>query len=135
MFIEVNPREFEKIDQRKYPELFPDGAVYDNPDRLYKHNNYYVGLRVMAGIMYADILNLGEPENIYPEISELIKRKIHVFGEVGFYFPTEYKSRILVERLIHGYEVVHDSVFNGFRTIIIKEVQNVSSIKRIQENR
>ena len=135
MFIEVNPREFEKIDQRKYPELFPDGPVYENPDRLYKHNNYYVGLREMAGIMYADILNLGEPENIYPEISELIKRKIHVFGEVGFYFPTEYKSRILVERLIHGYEVVHDSVFNGFRTIIIKEVQNVSSIKRIQENR
>ena len=134
MFIEVNPREFEKIDQRKYPELFPEGAVYDNPDRLYKHNNYYVGLREMAGIMYADILNLGEPENIYPEISKLIKRKIHVFGEVGFYFPTEYKSRILVERLIHGYEVVHDSVFNGFRTIIIKEVQNVSSIKRIQEN-
>ena len=134
MFIEVNPREFEKIDQRKYPELFPDGPVYENPDRLYKHNNYYVGLREMAGIMYADILNLGEPENIYPEISELIKRKIHVFGEVGFYFPTEYKSRILVERLIHGYEVVHDSVFNGFRTIIIKEVQNVSSIKRIQEN-
>ena len=129
MFIEVNPREFEKIDQRKYPELFPDGPVYENPDRLYKHNNYYVGLREMAGIMYADILNLGEPENIYPEISELIKRKIHVFGEVGFYFPTEYKSRILVERLIHGYEVVHDSVFNGFRTIIIKEVQNVSSIK------
>ena len=135
MFIEVNPREFEKIDQSKYPELFPEGAVYENPDRLYKHNNYYVGLREMAGIMYADILNLGEPENIYPEISELIKRKIHVFGEVGFYFPTEYKSRILVERLIHGYEVVHDSVFNGFRTIIIKEVQNVSSIKRIQENR
>ena len=135
MFIEVNPREFEKIDQRKYPELFPEGAVYDNPDRLYKHNNYYVGLREMAGIMYADILNLGEPENIYPEIKELIKRKIHVFGEVGFYFPVGYKSRILVERLIHGYEVVHDSVFNGFRTIIIKEVQNVSSIKRIQENR
>ena len=127
MFIEVNPREFEKIDQRKYPELFPDGPVYENPDRLYRHNDYYVGLREMAGIMYADILNLGEPENIYPEISELIKRKIHVFGEVGFYFPTEYKSRILVERLIHGYEVVHDSVFNGFRTIIIKEVQNVSS--------
>ncbi len=127
MFIEVNPREFEKIDQRKYPELFPDGPVYENPDRLYKHNNYYVGLREMAGIMYADILNLGEPENIYPEISELIKRKIHVFGEVGFYFPTEYKSRILVERLIHGYEVVHDSVFNGFRTIIIKEVQNVGN--------
>ena len=127
MFIEVNPREFEKIDQRKYPELFPDGPVYENPDRLYKHNNYYVGLREMAGIMYADILNLGEPENIYPERSELIKRKIHVFGEVGFYFPTEYKSRILVERLIHGYEVVHDSVFNGFRTIIIKEVQNVGN--------
>ena len=135
MFIEVNPREFEKIDQSKYPELFPDGPVYENPDRLYRHNDYYVGLREMAGIMYADILNLGEPENIYPEISELIKRKIHVFGEVGFYFPAEYKSRILVERLIHSYEVVHDSVFNGFRTIIIKEVQNVSSIKRIQENR
>ena len=135
MFIEVNPREFEKIDQRKYPELFPDGPVYENPDRLYRHNDYYVGLREMAGIMYADILNLGEPENIYPEIKELIKRKIHVFGEVGFYFTAEYKSRILVERLIHSYEVVHDSVFNGFRTIIIKEVQNVSSIKRIQENR
>ena len=135
MFIEVNPREFEKIDQSKYPELFPEGAGYENPDRLYKHNDYYVGLREMAGIMYADILNLGEPENIYPEISELIKRKIHVFGEVGFYFPVRYKSRILVERLIHGYEVVHDSVFNGFRTIIIKEVQNVSSIKRVQENR
>ena len=127
MFIEVNPREFEKIDQEKYPELFPEGAGYEEPDRLYKHGNYYIGLRQMAGIMYADILNLGEPENIYPEISKLIKRKIHVFGEVGFYFPTEYKSRILVERLIHGYEVVHDSVFNGFRTIIIKEVQNVSN--------
>ena len=135
MFIEVNPREFEKINQLQYPELFPDGPVYENPDRLYRHNDYYVGLREMAGIMYADILNLGEPENIYPEISELIKRKIHVFGEVGFYFPAEYKSRILVERVIHGYEVVHDSVFNGFRTIIIKEVQNVSSKERGKKDR
>ena len=135
MFIEVNPREFEKIDQNKYPELFPEGAGYENPDRLYKHNDYYVGLREMAGIMYADILNLGEPESIYPEIKELIKRKIHVFGEVGFYFPAEYKSRILVERLIRGYEIVHDSVFNSFRTIIIKEVQNVSNRKRDKENR
>ena len=135
MFIEVNPREFEKIDQSKYPELFPDGPVYENPDRLYRHNDYYVGLREMAGIMYADILNLGEPENIYPEIKELIKRKIHVFGEVGFYFPVGYKSEILVKRIIRGYEVVHDETYKNFRTIIIKEVQNVSSIKRIQENR
>ena len=60
MFIEVNPSEFEKIDQSKYPELFPDRAVYENPDRLYKHKNYYIGFREMAGIMYADILNMGE---------------------------------------------------------------------------
>ena len=134
MFIEVNPREFEKIDQSKYPELFPGGG-YEKPDRLYKYHDYYIGFREQAGIMYTDILNLGEPENILPHCRELLKRKIKVFEEMGFYFPAEYKSRILVERLIHGYEVVHDSVFNGFRTIIIKEVQNVSSIKRIQENR
>lgn len=122
MFIEVNPREFEKIDQNKYPELFPDGAVYENPDRLYKHNDYYIGLREMAGIIYADILNLGEPENIYPEIRELIKRKINVFEEIGFYFPADYKSRLLVKKIIKGYEIVYNKVFNGFRTIIIKEV-------------
>jgi hypothetical protein len=127
MFIEVNPREFEKIEQEKYPELFPDGAVYENPDRLYRHNKCYVGLREMAGIMYADIINLGEPENILLEMKELIKRKISVFEQVGFYFPAEYKSRILVKKIIKGYEVVHDSEYNGFRTIIIKEVQNVSS--------
>ena len=121
MFIEVNPREFEKIDQGKYPELFPDG-VYENPDRLYKYRNYYIGFREMAGIMYADILNLGEPENILPQCRELLERLIKVFGEMGFYFPAEYKSKILVERMIQGYEVVHDSVSNGFRTIIIKEV-------------
>ena len=135
MFIEVNPREFEKIDQRKYPELFPDGPVYEKPDRLYKYHDYYIGFREQAGIMYTDILNLGEPENILPHCRELLKRKIKVFEEMGFYFPAEYKSRILVERVIHGYEVVHDSVFNGFRTIIIKEVQNVSSKERIQESR
>ena len=77
--------------------------------------------------MFVDILNLGKSENIVPACKELLERKIKVFEEMGFYFPAEYKSRILVERLIHGYEVVHDSVFNGFRTIIIKEVQNVSS--------
>ena len=76
MFIEVNPREFEKIDQDKYPELFPEGAVYENPDRLYKYRNYYVGFREMAGIMYADILNLGEPENILSQCRELLKRLI-----------------------------------------------------------
>jgi hypothetical protein len=130
MFIEVNPREFEKINQLKYPELFPDGAVYEKPDRLYRHNKCYVGLREMAGIVYADILNLGEPENLLPEMKELIKRKINVFEQVGFYFPAEYKSKTLVKRIIKGYEVVHDSEFNGFRTIIIKEVQNVGSIKR-----
>ena len=136
MFIEVNPREFEKIDQSKYPELFPDGPVYENPERLYKHNNYYVGLREMAGIMYADILNMGEPENIYPEISELIKRKIHVFGgEVGFYFPVGYKSEILVKRIIRGYEVIHDETYKNFKLIIIKEVQNVSNRKRNKEDR
>ena len=122
MFIEVNPREFEKIDQSKYPELFPEGAVYDNPDRLYKHNDYYIGFREMAGIMYTDILNLGEPENILPYCRELLKRKIPVFGEMGFCFPTEYKTKILVKRIIQGYEVVHDSEYQGFRTIIIKEV-------------
>ena len=127
MFIEVNPREFQKIDQSKYPELFPDGAVYENPDRLYKHNNYYVGFREQAGVMFVDILNLGKPENIVPACKELLERKIKVFGEMGFYFPAEYKSKILVKSIIQGYEVVHDSLFNGFRTIIIKEVQNVSS--------
>ena len=122
MFIEVNPREFEKIDQSKYPELFPDGAVYENPDRLYKHNNFYVGFREMAGVMYADILNLGEPENILSACRELLERKIKVFGEMGFYFPTGYKTEILVKRMIQGYEVVHDETYNNFRTIIIKEV-------------
>ncbi len=127
MFIEVNPREFEKIDQNKYPELFPEGAVYDNPDRLYKYHDYYIGFREHAGIMYTDILNLGEPENILPHCRELLKRKIHVFGEVGFYFPVGYKSEILVKKIIQGYEVVHDEKYNDFRTIIIKEVHNVSS--------
>ena len=122
MFIEVNPREFEKIDQNKYPELFPEGVTYQAPDRLYKHNDYYIGFREVVGIMFVDILNMVEPENILPHCRELLKRKIKVFEEMGFYFPAEYKSKILVERVIHGYEVVHDSVFNGFRTIIIKEV-------------
>ena len=135
MFIEVNPREFKKIDQEKYPELFPEGAGYEEPDRLYKHGNYYIGLRQMAGIMYADILNLGKPENIYLEIRELIKRKINVFEQIGFYFPVGYKSGILVKRIIRGYEVVHDETYNGFRIIIIKEVENVIGHKRIQENR
>ena len=127
MFIEVNPREFEKIDQLKYPELFPDGQIYENPDRLYKYNDYYIGFREMAGIMYADILNMGEPENVLSQCRELLERLIKVFGEMGFYFPAEYKSKILVNRMIRGYEVVHDSEYHGFRTIIIKEVQNVSS--------
>ena len=135
MFTEINPREFQKIDQSKYPELFPDGPVYEKPDRLYKYHDYYIGFREQAGIMYTDILNLGEPENILPHCRELLKRKIKVFEEMGFYFPAEYKSRILVERVIHGYEVVHDSVFNGFRTIIIKEVQNVSSKERDKKDR
>ena len=127
MFIEVNPREFEKIDQRKYPELFPDGQIYENPDRLYKYNDYYIGFREMAGIMYADILNMGEPENVLSQCRELLERLMKVFGEMGFYFPAEYKSKILVNRMIRGYEVVHDETYNNFRTIIIKEVQNVSS--------
>ena len=122
MFIEVNPREFEKIDQGKYPELFPDGPVYENPDRLYKYRNYYIGFRGMAGIMYADILNLGEPENFLPQCRELLERLIKVFGEMGFYFPVGYKTEILVKRMIQGHEVVHDSIYSGFRTIIIKEV-------------
>ena len=121
MFIEVNPREFEKIDQSKYPELFPGGG-YEKPDRLYKYHDYYIGFRELAGIMYTDILNLGEPENILPYCRELLKRKIPVFGEMGFCFPTEYKTKILVKRIIQGYEVVHDSEYQGFRTIIIKEV-------------
>ena len=79
MFIEVNPREFEKIDQNKYPELFPDGPVYEKPDRLYKYHDDYIGFREQAGIMYTDILNLGEPENILPHCRELLKRKIKVF--------------------------------------------------------
>ena len=77
--------------------------------------------------MFVDILNLWKPENIVPACKELLERKIKVFGEMGFYFPAEYKSKILVKSIIQGYEVVHDSLFNGFRTIIIKEVQNVSS--------
>ena len=40
MFIEVNPREFEKIEQRNYPELFPENEIYENPDRLYKYKSY-----------------------------------------------------------------------------------------------
>ena len=43
------------------------------------------------------------------------------------YQISEDKSKILVKRMIQGYEVVHDSEYHGFRTIIIKEVQNVSS--------
>ena len=126
MFIEVNPHEFEKIDQRKYPELFPGGG-YEKPDRLYKYKEYYIGFREMAGIVYVDILNLGESENILLQCRELLKRKIKVFEEMGFYFPVGYKSEILVRAVIKNYEIVHDVVFNGFRTIIIKEVQNVSS--------
>ena len=122
MFIEVNPREFEKIDQGKYPELFPEGETYQAPDRLYKHNDYYIGFREVVGIMFVDILNMGEPENILSACRELLKRKIKVFGEMGFYFPYGYKTGILVKRMIQGYEVVHDETYNNFRTIIIKEV-------------
>ena len=121
MFTEINPREFEKIDQGKYPELFPGGG-YEKPDRLYKYHDYYIGFREQAGIMYTDILNLGEPENILPQCRELLERLIKVFGEMGFYFPYGYKTGILVKRMIQGYEVVHDETYNNFRTIIIKEV-------------
>lgn len=130
VFEEVNLREFENIDQSKYPELFPEGVGYEPPDRLYKHNDYYIGLRNVVGVTYADIINLGKPENIYPEIMELVKRKIKVFEEIGFFFPVGYKSEILIKRITRNYKVVHDEVMAGFRTIIIEEVQNVSSEKR-----
>lgn len=122
MFTEINPREFEKIDQSKYPELFPETGKYENPDRLYKYHDYYIGFREVVGIMFVDILNLGKPENILSVCRELLERKIKVFGEMGFYFPEEYKSKILVNRMIRGYEVVHDETYSNFRTIIIKEV-------------
>ena len=123
MFEEISPREYENINKKKYPDLFLGDEVKEIPDRLYKHNDYLVGLTISMDVPYMDILCIGKPENILSECKDLLIKLFKIFNYIGFCFKENYKTQILVERLIKKYKVVHDEIIEGFRTVIIEEVE------------
>ena len=122
MFEEISPREYENVDKTKYPYLFSGDEETVIPDRLYKHNDYLIGLTLSLDVAFIDILCLGEKENILSECRDLLKRLFKIFNYIGFYYPEGYKTEILVKRMIKKHKIIHDSSVDGFKTTIIEEV-------------
>ena len=122
MFKEVNVNELDNIDKSKFENYFVEDEL--KHDRLFKFNNYYVGLTEVEGIAFMDIIRLEGRRNILTECFKLSEQLFEEYKFLGFSFPQGWKSEILVNRIIKNYAVVHESLEGNMKIIIFKEVKS-----------
>lgn len=122
MFKEVNVSELDNIDKSKFENYFVEDEL--KHDRLFKFENYYIGLTEIDQVAFIDIICLEGKINILTECFKLSKQLFKEYEFLGFSFPDNWKSKILVNRIIKNYKTVYESVENGNKIIIFKEVES-----------
>ena len=122
MFKEVNVNELDNIDKSKFENYFIEDEL--KHDRLFRLDNYYVGLTEVEGIAFLDIICTEGKGNILTECFKLTKQLFEEYKFLGFSFPQGWKSEILVNRIIKNYTTVHESLEGNTKIIIFKEVVN-----------
>lgn len=122
MFKEVNVSELDNIDKSKFENYFVEDEL--KHDRLFKFENYYIGLTEIDQVAFIDIICLEGKINILTECFKLSKQLFKEYEFLGFSFTENWKSKILVNRIIKNYKTVYESVENGNKIIIFKEVES-----------
>ena len=122
MFKEVNVSELDNIDKSKFENYFVEDEL--KHDRLFKFENYYIGLTEIDEVAFIDIICLEGKINILTECFKLSKQLFKEYEFLGFSFPENWESKILVNRIIKNYKTVYESVENGNKIIIFKEVES-----------
>ena len=122
MFKEVNVSELDNIDKSKFENYFVEDEF--KHDRLFKFENYYIGLTEIDQVAFIDIICLEGKINILTECFKLSKQLFKEYEFLGFSFPENWKSKILVNRIVKNYKTVYESVENGKKIIIFKEVES-----------
>lgn len=122
MFKEVNVSELDNIDKSKFENYFVEDEL--KHDRLFKFENYYIGLTEIDEVAFIDIICLEGKINILTECFKLSKQLFKEYEFLGFSFPQGWKSEILVNRIIKNYTTVHKSLEGNTKIIIFKEVVN-----------
>ena len=122
MFKEVNVSELDNIDKSKFENYFVEDEL--KHDRLFKFENYYIGLTEIDEVAFIDIICLEGKINILTECFKLSKQLFKEYEFLGFSFPENWKSKILVNRIVKNYKTVYENTENGNKIIIFKEAKN-----------
>lgn len=122
MFKEVNVSELDNIDKSKFENYFVEDEL--KHDRLFKFENYYIGLTEIDQVAFIDIICLEGKINILTECFKLSKQLFKEYEFLGFSFPENWKSKILVNRIVKNYKTVYENTENGNKIIIFKEAKN-----------
>ena len=122
MFKEVNVSELDNIDKSKFENYFVEDEL--KHDRLFKFENYYIGLTEIDQVAFIDIICLEGKINILTECFELSKKLFKEYEFLGFSYPEDWESKILVNRIVKNYKTVYESVENCNKIIIFKEVKS-----------
>ena len=130
MFKEVNVSELDNIDKSKFENYFVEDEL--KHDRLFKFENYYIGLTEIDEVAFIDIICLEGKINILTECFKLSKQLFKEYEFLGFSFPGNWKSKILVNRIVKNYKTVYENTENGDKIIIFKEAKNEQGRKSSQ---
>ncbi len=122
MFKEVSVSELDNIDKSKFENYFVEDEL--KHDRLFKFENYYIGLTEIDEVAFIDIICLEGKINILTECFKLSKQLFKEYEFLGFSFPENWKSKILVNRIVKNYKTVYENTENGNKIIIFKEAKN-----------
>ena len=78
MFKEVNVNELDNIDKSKFENYFMEDEL--KHDRLFRLDNYHVGLTEVEGIAFLDIICTEGKGNILTECFKLSKQLFEIDG-------------------------------------------------------
>lgn len=123
-FMEIPLELFPKVNKADYPNYWVDQEV--DPERIFKYEDFYIGIKVVDQTPYISMINLGKAQSsLFHKGDDLIDDLIEHYGKLGFVSKVGFRNEAFIKRIAKKYILIDDFERDEMKHIIITKEENI----------